>query len=174
MRLLQAAVSPVKALNPTPCPLLTVWHAVGGTPPNSPSPIIKPSLPVPDPHLACWPCVPWLQVLREFEVDVDIGGNAVALHPPGHVELGLCDTRGLVEIPLRLTKSEWRPSWTCAAAGLCCSAAAVQCCCCAVLLLSRCVHQAAGCGLQCSPQLRAAACVFRVLGHPGKAQWGLA
>jgi hypothetical protein len=45
-------------------------------------------------------------VLREFEIDVDFGGNSIALHPPGHVDLGLCDTRGLVEIPLRLTKSE--------------------------------------------------------------------
>jgi hypothetical protein len=48
-----------------------------------------------------------IQVLREFEVDIDFGGNAIALHPPGQVELGLCDTRGLVEVPLRLTKSEW-------------------------------------------------------------------
>lgn len=49
------------------------------------------------------------QVLREFEIDVDLGGNAVALHPPGHVQLGLCDTPGLVPIPLHLTKSE--SSW---------------------------------------------------------------
>jgi hypothetical protein len=48
-----------------------------------------------------------VQVLREFEVDIDFGGNSIALHPPGHIELGLCDTRGLVEVPLRLTKSEW-------------------------------------------------------------------
>jgi hypothetical protein len=45
-------------------------------------------------------------VLREFEIDVDFGGNSIALHPPGHVDLGLCDTRGMVEIPLRLTKSK--------------------------------------------------------------------
>jgi hypothetical protein len=45
-------------------------------------------------------------VLREFDVDMDIGGNSIALHPAGQIDLGLCDVRGLVEIPLRLTKSE--------------------------------------------------------------------
>lgn len=58
----------------------------------------------PPPLCAC--CCSCKQVLREFEVDIDFGGNSVALHPAGHVDLGLCDTRGLVEVPLRLTKSE--------------------------------------------------------------------
>jgi hypothetical protein len=54
-------------------------------------------------------------VLREFIVDVDFNGNALALHPstPDHVALGLCVTRGMVAVPLRLTKSESRACGVC-------------------------------------------------------------
>ena len=47
-----------------------------------------------------------VQVLRCFDLDVDVAGNQLALHPAGHVELGLCDVAGMTPVPCRFTKSE--------------------------------------------------------------------
>jgi hypothetical protein len=47
-----------------------------------------------------------VQVLRSFDLDVDVAGNQLALHPAGHVELGLCDVAGMTPVPCRFTKSE--------------------------------------------------------------------
>jgi hypothetical protein len=48
-----------------------------------------------------------VQVLRCFDLDVDVAGNQLALHPAGHVELGLCDVAGMTPVPCRFTKSEY-------------------------------------------------------------------
>jgi hypothetical protein len=59
-----------------------------------------------------------VQVLRSFELDVDVAGNHLAVHPAGHVELGLVDVSGLAAVPCRFTKSEWRNALCCVASGL--------------------------------------------------------
>ena len=69
-------------------------------PPADPPP--PPPLPRPPPtrHLGT------LQVLRQYEVDVDFAQNRVVMHPEGHAAAGLLRTEGLLPVSCRFTKRE--------------------------------------------------------------------